>query len=178
MRSASPARLSLPLLAGALAGGCGYHAAPPPAPRPPALPELSAPPPAPAPLARARPGATADPLAGRPPGNPVTLSARNVDVSVLLVALAEHAGLSLIVDPTVNARTSVNFTDVPAVDALRAVLAAAGLSLASGPPVPPVGATVFYAVPVDIDRASAALIAEHFRVSPEVAEWIVESRTP
>ena len=176
MERAMSTRWTVPLLAGALSGACVRQPPPPPAPLSPALPELSAPLPDPAAVARPHPAAGADPLAGRPPGNPITLSARNVDVRVLLLAIAEQAGLSLVIDPQVTGRTNVNFDGVPAIDALRAVLATTGLGLALGPPEPPVGPTVFYATPVDIERASPALIAERFRVSPEVARWIVENR--
>ena len=166
------ARWSIPLLAGALAGGCARHTVRYVQPPPP-LPELTVPV---APVERARPAPGADALAGRPPGSLVTLSARDVDVRVLLVALAEQAGISLVLDPEVSGRTSVNLTNVPALEALRAVLAAAGLSVYAGPPEPPVGPTVFFAAPIDIERASDALIAERFGVSPEMAEWIVETR--
>src|SRR5205085_6544469 len=107
-----------------------------------------------------------------------TLSARDVDVRALLLAIAEQAGLSLVIDPSVTGRTTVNLTAVPAVEALRAVLAVAGLGLASGPPQPPFGATVFYAVPVDLSGASAELIRDRFGVSLEMARFIVANRTP
>ena len=166
------ARWSVPLLAGALASGCARHTVRYVQPPPP-LPELTVPA---APVERARPAPGVDALAGRPPGTLVTLAARDVDVRVLLVALAEQAGISLVLDPEVTGRTSVSLANVPAVEALRAVLAAAGLGLAAGPPEPPVGPTVFYAAPIDIDRASAALIADRFKVSPTMAAWIVANR--
>ena len=166
----------IPLLAAGLGGACARHAPPPAAPLPPALPELSFPLPQPTAAPRLAPQAGDDALAGRPPGNPITLSARNVDLRVLLPAIAEEAGVSLVIDPAIEGRITVNFTAVPARDALRAVLAAAGLGLGAGPPIVPVGPTVFYAAPIDLDRASAELIEERFRVSPEMARWIVANR--
>ena len=176
MSATRRALAALPILAAGLEGACARPAAPASAPLPPALPELPVPIARPTPLDRAPTRVPGDPLAGIAPGKPITLSARNVDVRTLLPAIAEQAGVSLVIDPSVQARVTVNFTAVPALEALRAVLAAAGLGLASGPPEPPIGATVFYAAPIDIERASAALIEERFGVSPEVARWIVANR--
>lgn len=161
-----------------LAAGCA-RPQPAPLPRSPApapLPELGAGIPEPAPVPRA-PRPPTDPLASTPPGNPITLSARNVDVRVLLLAIAEEAGVSLVIDPTIEGRTTVNLANVPAREALRAVLAGAGLRIAPGPLAPLFGPVVFYAIPVDIDEASAELIQARFRVEPELARWIVESRS-
>ncbi len=106
----------------------------------------------------------------------VTLAANNADARTLLIWLAQEAGVSIVVSPDVTARVSVNFSDVPAGDAMRAILAEAGLSvLASGSnrPWPPV---VFHQVPVNINAASAEVIASRFGVSLEMANWIVETR--
>lgn len=155
----------------ALTGGC---ARPEPAPLPaqaplPALPAADLRPPTPIVLPPSDPAAL-------PPGPPVTLTSADVDLRVLLVALAEAAGLSLIVGPEVRGRVSVNLVDVPARDALREILASAGLDLAAGPPRAPLAPVIFYAVPVDIDEASAELIVARFGVSREAAEWIVRHR--
>ena len=117
-----------------------------------------------------------DPFAGISSLQTVTLRAQDVDVRALLMALAEAAGLSLVVDPGIESRMTVHLVDVPAVDALREVLAAADLSVATPPPAAPWGPVVFYAIPVDIDVASAELIQERFGVSEQVARWIVQSR--
>ena len=117
-----------------------------------------------------------DPFAGISSLQTVTLRAQDVDVRALLMALAEAAGLSLVVDPGIEGRMTVHLMDVPAVDALREVLAAADLSVATPPPAAPWGPVVFYALPVDIDVASAELIQERFGVSEQVARWIVQSR--
>jgi hypothetical protein len=107
----------------------------------------------------------------------VTLTAHNADARTLLLWLAEQAGVSLVVAPDVTARVSVNLENVPAGEAMRAVMAEAGLSvLTSGfnSPWPPV---VFYRLPANINEASAETIVALFGVSPEMANWIVESRT-
>lgn len=181
MQSPRGARLAALLLCGlgAQTGCTLVHAGARPTPPPPApLPELRSGVIVSAPSERHAPRRSVDPLANMPPGNAITLAARNVDVRVLLLSLAEQAGISLVLDPTINSRVTVNFTDVPALDALRAVLAAAKLSVAAGPPEPLHGPVVFYAVPVDVELASEELIQRRFRVSPEVARWIVENQLP
>lgn len=181
MRYPATTRLAALLICGlGTQGGCTivYPGARPSPPPPAPLPELRSGVIVSAPSERQAPRRSVDPLANLPPGNPITLAARNVDVRVLLLSLAEQAGISLVLDPTINSRVTVNFTDVPALDALRAVLAAAQLSVASGPPEPLHGPVVFYTVPVDVELASAELIQSRFRVSPEVARWIVENQLP
>lgn len=111
-----------------------------------------------------------------PLGEPVSLRATSVEVPVLLAALGEAAGISLVVDPSIEGRISVNFVDVPAREALRLVLAETGLFIATGPPEAPYGPVVFYTVPIDIDQASVEVIQARFGVSRQVAEFIVRSR--
>lgn len=117
-----------------------------------------------------------DLLDSLPPGPPVTLSARDQDVRALLVGLAELAGISLVLDPAVEGRITVRLDRVPARDALRTVLAAAGLSLVTGPPAAPWGPVVFYTVPINIDTASPAQIRARWNVGPEALDWIIRSR--
>lgn len=117
-----------------------------------------------------------DPLAGLPPGEPVSLTAADVDVRALLTALAEAADLSLVMGPDVQGRLSVNLVDVPATEALKAILAEAGLMVAPPPLTSPWERPVFYTFPVDIETADVELIRQRFGVSREMAEWIVESR--
>jgi hypothetical protein len=108
----------------------------------------------------------------------VTLTASAADARTLLLWLAQEAGVSLVVSPDVNARVSVSFTDVPAAEAMRAVMAEAKLSVlasAMQAPWPPV---VFRNLPVNINTASADVIAARFGVSDELAKWLVESRRP
>jgi hypothetical protein len=107
----------------------------------------------------------------------VSLTASNADARTLLLWLAEQAGVDLVVAPDVTARVSVSFNNVPAGEAMRAIMAEAGLSvLMSGlnSPWPPV---VFFRLPANINEASADEIVALFGVSPEMASWIVESRT-
>jgi hypothetical protein len=106
----------------------------------------------------------------------VTLATNNADTRTLLLWLAEQAGVSLVVAPDVTARVSVSFNNVPAGEAMRAIMAKAGLSvLVSGlnSPWPPV---VFFRLPANVNGASAEEIVALFGVSPEMAKWIVESR--
>ena len=164
------------ILSPAVLVGCGPRTPPPAAI--PDLPPLSVQPAVPAPAARPPvPLPAADPLSAYPPGPPITLSARNVDVRALLLVLAETAGVSLVIDPTIEGRVTVNFVNVPAIEALRSVLAQSELGIAYGPPAVPLAPVVFYIVPVDIDQASAELIEERFGVSPEMARWIVANRS-
>jgi hypothetical protein len=117
-----------------------------------------------------------DPLGALGATRRVTLTANNAEARTLLLWLAQEAGVSIVVSPDVTARVSVHFADVAAVDAMRAILAEARLSvLSSGmnPPWPPV---VFHQVPVNINESSAESIAARFGVSAEMARWIVESR--
>lgn len=153
-----------------LAGACAKGSVPEAAPLP-ALPVTQAAPPQELP-----PRPDPDPLAALPPGELVTLTADNVDVRVLLPALAEAAGISMVLDDAVEGRVSVNLREVPARDALRAVLDEAGLGLAGPPAAPLFPPTVFYSVLVNVEGASAALIRAHFGVSSEMAEWIVRAR--
>lgn len=117
-----------------------------------------------------------DPLAELGADKLVSLTSSNADARTLLLWLAQQAGVSLVVAPDVNARVSVSFTSVRASDAMRAVLAEAGLSILApdeGSPWPPV---VFFQRPVNINDASADEIIARFGVSRDMARWIVESR--
>ena len=117
-----------------------------------------------------------DPLADLGATKRVTLTATNADARALLLALAREAGVSIVVSPDVSVRVNANFVDVPAADAMRAIIAEANLSvLTTGPqsPWPPV---VFFQLPVNIDRATVETIVARFGVSAEMAKWIVENR--
>jgi len=117
-----------------------------------------------------------DPLADLGADKLVSLTSSNADARTLLLWLAQQAGVSLVVAPDVNARVSVSFTNVKASDAMRAVLAEAGLSILApdqGSPWPPV---VFFQRPVNINASSPDEIVARFGVSREMARWIVESR--
>lgn len=121
------------------------------------------------------PSADRDPFAGATTRR-VTLTTANADARTLVIWLAQQAGLSLVVSEDVTARVSVNFQDVLAVDALRAVMSEAGLSLLTGGARAAWAPVVFYQLPVNVETASAEVIAARFGVSLEMARFIVESR--
>lgn len=117
-----------------------------------------------------------DPLASVTSQKRITLTANNAEARTLLLWLAQQAEASLVISPEVQSRVSVSFRDVPVVEAMRAIIAEAGLSVLVGPlraPWPPV---VFYQLPVNIETASAEVISARFGVSLELAKFIVESR--
>lgn len=116
------------------------------------------------------------PLAAFDPGETITLSAVDVDVRALLPALAEAADLSLVMGPEVQGRVTVNLVDVPALEALEVVLTEADLMIAEAPVTAPWGPAVFYTLPVNIWTAGEDLIRIRYRVSEEMARWIVETQ--
>lgn len=120
---------------------------------------------------------TTPPPVGEPPGAQprVTLNASRADARVLIDALAQIAGVSVVMDSTVRGTVAVRLEDVPAVDALLAVIEAAGLAVETGieKPWPE---SVFHQPPVNINTVPAAVISARFGVSAKLAEWIVKSR--
>lgn len=115
-----------------------------------------------------------------PPDEPdrlITLTATNVSVRELLPLLAEAADIDLVLAPEVEGRVSVQFRNVPAAEALDAVLSQAGLG--SPPPpltVPWIPAVVFYELPVNVNTADAFTLQRRFGISAAAAEMIVASR--
>lgn len=122
------------------------------------------------------PSRSRDPLASITSTQRVTLTAVGADVRTLLLWLAEQAGASMVISPDVRARVTVSLRDVPVADAMRAVMAEAGLSVLVGPLEAPWGPVVFYQLPVNVNLASPEAIASRFGVSLELARFIVESR--
>lgn len=120
---------------------------------------------------------TTPPPAGAPASTQplVTLSASRADVRVLIPALAQIAGVSVVMDSTVRGTVAVRFENVPAIDALRSVIDAAGLTIESGVEKP-WAESVFYQPPVNINTAPAGVISARFGVSGKLADWIVKSR--
>lgn len=125
---------------------------------------------------RISPARGRDPLAAVNPAKRVTLTAANADARTLLLWLAEQGGASMVIAPEVNARVTVSFRDVPVAEAMRAVMAEAGLSVLLGPMEAPWPPVVFYQLPVNINTASAEAIAARFGVSLELAKFLTESR--
>ena len=120
---------------------------------------------------------TTPPPGGSLPGSQprVTLNASRADVRVLIPALAQIAGVSVVMDNTVRGTVAVRFDNVPAIEALRSVIDAAGLAVESEMEKP-WPESVFYQPPVNVNTAPAGVIATRFGVSAKLAEWIVKSR--
>ncbi|HUR92377.1 MAG TPA: hypothetical protein VMY38_06865 [Gemmatimonadaceae bacterium] len=106
----------------------------------------------------------------------VTLHASQADVRVLIPALAQIAGVSVVMDSTVRGTVAVRFENVPAIEALHTVIEFAGMGI-EGPPEAPWAPAVFHHYPVNINVADAEVIRARFNVSRKLAEWIVTSRT-
>lgn len=105
----------------------------------------------------------------------VTVRAVDADTRSLLIAVAQQAGISLVVSDDVRGRVSVSLVDVPGPEAIRAITEIAGLSI-SAPQTSTAVAVVFYQLPVNINNAPANVIANRFGTSTELANFIVESR--
>lgn len=120
---------------------------------------------------------TTPPPAGGPQGaHPlVTLSAARADVRVLIPALAQIAGVSVVLDSTVHGIVAVRFENLPAIEALYSVIDAAGLAIETGVEKPSAG-SVFHQPPVNVNSAPAGVISARFGVSGKLADWIVKSR--
>ncbi|MDQ3516077.1 MAG: hypothetical protein M3403_04805 [Gemmatimonadota bacterium] len=117
------------------------------------------------------------PPAGEPAGAQprVTLNASRADVRVLIDALAQIAGVSVVMDGSVRGTVAVRFDNLPAIEALHAVIDAAGLAVERGVEKP-WSESVFYQPPVNVNTAPAGVISARFGVSGKLADWIVKSR--
>lgn len=120
---------------------------------------------------------TVPPAASEPPGAQprVTLNASRADARVLIDALAQIAGVSVVMDSTVGGTVAVRFDNLPAIEALYAVIDAAGLAIERGVEKP-WPESVFYQPPVNVNTAPAGVISARFGVSGKLADWIVKSR--
>lgn len=116
-------------------------------------------------------------LAALERGERVTLTAHDADLRALLVALAEAAGVDLVVGPAVQGRVTVHLEDVAARDALDALIEESGHMIAR-PMRALWGPVVFYVVPADVDAMDAAGIRARFGVSAELARFMVRARAP
>lgn len=122
------------------------------------------------------PATTPDPLARLGATRRVTVTSSDADARTLLLWLAEQAGISIVISPDVTTRVSVSFENVQAYDAMRAIMAEAGLSVLTAPRQPNWPPVVFHQMPVNLNAATAEEIVARFGVSAEMARWIVESR--
>ena len=122
------------------------------------------------------PSEYASPVAGSS-AKPITLTAADADVRSLLLAIAREAGINLVVSTDVKRRTSVSFKDMPADQAIRAIIADAGLSVIEPPSSRALPAVVYYQLAVSVNDAPAEAIAARFGVSSDLARWLVESRS-
>jgi hypothetical protein len=102
----------------------------------------------------------------------ITLTAVDADARLLLLAIAKQAGIELVVSPDVQARVSVEFRNVPAGDAIAAIVSRAGLHVMNPPQSTSWPPVVFYQLPVDINASTPDVIAARFGVSLEMAKWI------
>jgi type II secretory pathway component GspD/PulD (secretin) len=110
-------------------------------------------------------------------GERVTLTAVGSDLRAVLAALAEAAGVSLVVGPEVQGRVTVHLENVPAREALERVVLESGLMITE-PLRAPWGPAVFYVVPVNVNEADAETIRVRFGVSEELARFLVRARVP
>lgn len=116
-------------------------------------------------------------LAALQRGELVTLTAANTDVRALLAALAEAAGVNLVVSPEVEGRISVHLEDVPAREALETVIRESG-NMVARPFRAPWGSVVFYVEAANVDGMTPAEIQARFGVSEELARFMVRARIP
>jgi hypothetical protein len=106
----------------------------------------------------------------------VSVHAVDADVRSLLLLIAKEGGVSIIVDPEVSGRVWVTLTNVPVVDALRAVIQSAHLTVTSASTNAAQAAIVFYQLPVNVNTAPAPAIAARYDVSDEMARWVAENQ--
>jgi hypothetical protein len=106
----------------------------------------------------------------------VSVNAVDADVRSLLLLIAKEGGVSIVVDPDVSGRVWVTLTNVPVIDALRAVIQSAHLSVTSVSTGATQPAIVFYQLPVNVNDAPATTIAKRFGVSDDMARWIADNQ--
>lgn len=120
----------------------------------------------------------ADPLELLSSPHLVSVNAADADVRSLLLLIAKEGGVSIVVDPDINAHVWVTLTNVPVIEALRAVIQSAHLNVAAVTTNAGVPAVVFYQLPVDVNAATAQTITSRFGVSADMARWIAENQKP
>lgn len=103
------------------------------------------------------------------------------DVRLALEEIAKAGGFSLMISPEIPpVKLHLSLVNVPASDALMAVIGDAGLTLDgdNAMRVPWNPSVVFYQLPVNIDSLSVEAIMKRFSVNRDLAELIVKSRKP
>jgi len=103
-----------------------------------------------------------------------------MDVRQALAFIAEQGKLKLIVSPEIDKKVRLQLDNVPASQALKTVLEAAGLTLENlnATPAPArTSSVVFYQLPVNIDSLSVEAIMKRFGVGRTAAELMVQQRT-
>jgi len=153
--------------------GCMVQPAPAPAPRraPPPVPMRELPP---LPIESTVDAAV---VPVRSQSGRITITSTNTDIRELLPLLASAAGVNLVMGPDVRGKVSVRFQDVPAIDALEAVIEQAGLTVGGTAPRAPWAKPVFYDLPVNVNYASETTLRSRFDITPELAHWVVKART-
>lgn len=120
----------------------------------------------------------ADTTAARAAEKMITLTGE-WDVRLALEEIARTAGYSLIISPKIQSKKiRVSLINVPASEALRAVLDAGQLTLEGtrGPTIPWNPSVVFYQLPVNVDSLGVEAIMKRFGVSRDIANLMVQSR--
>jgi hypothetical protein len=117
-----------------------------------------------------------DPLASLRATRRVTVTASDADARALLLWLAQEAEVSLVVAPDVTSRVTVHLENVQAHDAMRAIMAQAGLSVLTASRKPKWPPVVFHRLPANVNEISEEQLIERFSISAEMAQWLMESR--
>jgi hypothetical protein len=121
-----------------------------------------------------RPGRSV-PFAGVTSAKLITVNAVDADARNLLISIAQEAGINMVVSSDVRSRVTVRFLNIPAMEAVEAIILQAGLQVAA-PAMSAAPAVVFYHLPINVNEASRETIEARFGVSSEMAKWVVESR--
>ena len=145
----------------------------PAAPAPPWMPPLAAIPSPSTIVEPAAPVVVADTrVAARPR---VSITADNADAREVLLAIGRTAGVNVVVSPEIRTRVTATLVDVPADQAIQAIVDVLGLSILQ-PRAPGQATIVFHQPAVNVNNASAEQIAARFGVSAEMARWLAENQ--
>ena len=116
------------------------------------------------------------PFAGASSTKLITVNAVDADARNLLISIAQEAGINMVVSSDVRSRITVRFLNIPAMEAVQAIILQAGLQVAQPAMSGAAPAVVFYHLPINVNEASRETIEARFGVTSEMARWIVESR--